>query len=254
MTETGPCQGKKYPERIFFLRSSLSPRTRSSISTRWQRRRLKQVARRVSSKSFFSFSSFRVALPCRMILPALTIVPRYAHTGRKKAPLISIPQTFQMKKPLVFSQVCPSCPSCLLAVSSYSFPPSLLPRPTLYPLGFLCAFALYPPKSFRLWTLLLQDTLVQCVHFFWVVGLPTQAFVSAVANEGRDPFTAQTLDIISDDSGKNDVILMIHKVIATLFVLPVSCISLASRCPSSLSIHPIRIFGPCQGFPFRTYD
>ena len=98
--------------------------------------------------------------------------------------------------------------------------PTLLPRPTLYPLGFLCTFALSLPKSFRLWTLLLQDTLVQCVHFFWVVGLPTQAFVSAVANEGRDPFTAQTLDIISDDSGKNDVILMIHKVNAKLFVLP----------------------------------
>jgi hypothetical protein len=66
------------------------------------------------------------------------------------------------------------------------------------------------------------------VEFFCLEGLTknksiqtfSHAFVSAVANEGRDPFTAQTLDIISDDSGKNDVILMIHKVNAKLFVLP----------------------------------
>jgi hypothetical protein len=177
-----------------------------------------------------------------MILPALTLVPRYAHTGRKRAPLISIPQTFQTKKTLVFSQVCPSCPSCPPVFHpTPSHPPSFR-GPRCIPLAF-CVLSHSPCRN-------LSEGLTKNKNMQTF----THAFVSAVANEGRDPFTAQTLDIISDESGKNDVILMIHKVNAKLFVLPVACASLASRCPSSLSIHPIRIFGPCQGFPFCTFD
>ena len=93
---------------------------------------------------FFHFSSFRLALPCCMILPALTLVPRYAHTGRKRDLLISIPQTFQTKK--TPPQVCPSYPSCPLFHPTPShLPPyaaqSVSPRP------FVC-FRTLPSEKF----------------------------------------------------------------------------------------------------------